>query len=136
MKHFCVVALLTLSSTVLAAESLPADVQSFLIPVRHVITFGANHGTLVMSQRLSGVASLYWRLSRNIARAPTSASQNYGANMLTIQRSLSDCGSMKITSRHGDLLPNPSWRSGRKQILRIFRVVEKGGCSAKTRRRV
>lgn len=30
MKHLCVVALLTLSSTVLAAESLPADVQSFI----------------------------------------------------------------------------------------------------------
>ena len=30
MKHLCVVALLTLSSTVLAAESLPADVQSFV----------------------------------------------------------------------------------------------------------
>jgi hypothetical protein len=30
VKHFCVVALLTLPSSVLAAESLPADVQSFI----------------------------------------------------------------------------------------------------------
>jgi hypothetical protein len=30
VKHLCVAVLLTLSSTVLAAESLPADVQSFI----------------------------------------------------------------------------------------------------------
>ena len=30
MKHLCVAVLLTLSSAVLAAESLPADVQSFI----------------------------------------------------------------------------------------------------------